>query len=352
MRTFARNAILLAAVALVLPACGSSSGSGQPAAAAPRPVSPYADPGIETFPDEGHNHVPVGTVVVYQTDPPTSGNHYPFPQAGGYYETPVDSGFLVHTMEHGGIIFYYNPATVTAPQKDAMKALAHDHLGLYRAVVCVPRNDPVYPLILTAWTHRLRLAVYDQSRIDAFFALFWAQGPEGTPDAPWIDPTLSHTTALSFYLSSYELRFTDVARPGSGSADSRTSTPGQALTLSVDLETSATSTLADTESFLIRDAASGAVLARADYDASTGLIAFSIAAVSFAPHAAAAGAFHTVTFTVDAAHNATWTLGATTTSPPVAFGTPTVRVRLSATYAAGAAAAPEFFFGNLIETTP
>jgi len=59
-----------------------------------------------------------------------------------------------------------------------------------------------------------------------------------------------------------------------------------------------------------------------------------------------------VTFTVDTAHNATWTLGATTTSPPVAFGTPTVRVRLSATYAAGSAAAPELFFGNLIETTP
>jgi len=347
------NGVLLIGLALILPACGSSnSGATRGNSAGSDSASTYPDPGIETFPDEGNTHVPVGTLVVYLTDPPTSGNHYPYPQAGGFYETPIEAGFLVHTMEHGGIIFYYNPATTTLPQKNVLKSLANDHLGLYKAVVCVPRDDATYPLILTAWTHRLRLAVYDQSRIDGFVALFWGQGPEGAPDTPWTDPTVSNTTATSFFLASYELRISDIARPGSASADSRTTVPAGAVTISVDLEASASSTLADTQSIQIRDAISDAILAHADYDASTSMITVSIAGVTFAPHGVTAGAFHTVTFTVNAGHDATWSLAGKTTSPPVAFGTPTLSVRLGAAFAGGTAAAPDFFFGNLLVTSP
>jgi len=44
--------------------------------------------------------------------------------------------------------------------------------------VVVPRNDATYPIILTAWTHRLRLTSYDAARIDGFLTLFIGQGPE------------------------------------------------------------------------------------------------------------------------------------------------------------------------------
>src|SRR5579859_1516467 len=100
---------MVLAVVLILPACGgggSSTGGGAGAFSA----GVYNDPGIQSFPDEGHTHVPVGTVIQYDTDPPTSGNHYPFPQQGGYYPNPILAGYLVHSMEHGGVIIYYNPA--------------------------------------------------------------------------------------------------------------------------------------------------------------------------------------------------------------------------------------------------
>ena len=164
--------------ALLLAACGSDNKSGVQSAA---PGVPPPDPEIETFPSEGSTHVPAGTQIVYNTDPPTSGSHYPEAQEGGYFETAIASGYLVHSMEHGAVIIYYNPATVTASQKDSLKALAATYPGFFGQVVCVPRDDPTYPIILTAWTHRLRLATYDQSRIDGFLALYRGNGPESAP---------------------------------------------------------------------------------------------------------------------------------------------------------------------------
>ena len=159
------------AVALILPACGGGpSGQKQQNAV-------FSDPDIETFPNEGQEHVPVGTVVVYGTDPPTSGPHYPDPQDGGFFDHEIASGYLVHSMEHGGVIIYYSPA-VTNDQKHELQHLAEAHRGTFDQVVCVPRNDPTYPIILTAWTHRLRLTEYDQARIDGFVTLFLGHGPE------------------------------------------------------------------------------------------------------------------------------------------------------------------------------
>jgi hypothetical protein len=173
-----RNRWLAAvAAALILPACGGGGHSGSSTTENAFP----SDKDIETFPNEGNTHVPVGTAIDYDTDPPTSGNHYPVPQDGGFFDHDIAAGYLVHSMEHGAVIIYYNPATVTPEQQDALKALAAAHPGSFAQIVCVPRNDPTYPIILTAWTHRLRLLTYDQTRIDNFIALFLGKGPEQAP---------------------------------------------------------------------------------------------------------------------------------------------------------------------------
>jgi hypothetical protein len=169
-------AILLAA--LVIPACDSGHSKDSAAGGTPVPGVEFSDPGIETFPDEGNQHVPVGTAVAYATDPPTSGPHYPDPQPGGFYTAEAASGFLVHAMEHGGVIIYYNSALLTTAQLSSLMDLGAAHPGTFAQVVVVPRNDPSYPIILTAWTHRLRLTAFDQNRIDGFLTLFLGKGPE------------------------------------------------------------------------------------------------------------------------------------------------------------------------------
>src|SRR5205823_2255485 len=150
----------IVAAALALPACGGGGGKGTNAAA---PVVQYSDKDIETFPNEGQEHVPVGTVIPYQTDPPTSGPHYPDPAPGGFYTHVIAAGFLVHSMEHGGVIIYYSKQ-VTKDQLDELRALAQQHPGLDAQVVVVPRDDNPYPISLTAWTHRPRLTPHDRSR--------------------------------------------------------------------------------------------------------------------------------------------------------------------------------------------
>lgn len=182
MRRMVAGVGVILAAALV-PACGgrpssdSSGGSGAPG------ETVFNDPGIETFPNEGQTHVPVGTVVAYQTDPPTSGNHYPDPQEGGFYSQPIAAGFLVHSLEHGAVEIYYNAAMLTDAELNRIRALAAAHPGTFAQVIAVPRNDAQYAVILTAWQHRLRLAAFDSVRIDGFMTLFLGHGPEHAPMA-------------------------------------------------------------------------------------------------------------------------------------------------------------------------
>ena len=177
MRGWSVRLAILGAAAMI-PACG---GGPQESASSSQALKPV-DPDIETFPDEGAGvHVPVGTNIVYPTDPPTCGPHYKeFVAEGGFYASEIPAPYLVHSLEHGGIVIYYSPA-VTQEQRDHLKSLTDQHPGRYSQIVAVPRDDATYPIILTAWTHRLRLLQYDAARIDAFIALYLGQGPEKEP---------------------------------------------------------------------------------------------------------------------------------------------------------------------------
>jgi len=167
-----RRWLAAVAAALILPACG-----GGPSA--DKVHSP--DPDIETFASEGQLHVPIGTVITYATDPPTSGPHYPAPQEGGFFDAEIAAAFLVHSLEHGAIVIYYHGDMLTTDQLDHLRRLARQNPGAFSQVICVPREDHTYPIILTAWTHRLRLTEYDKDRIDGFVSLFIGQGPEQEP---------------------------------------------------------------------------------------------------------------------------------------------------------------------------
>jgi hypothetical protein len=175
-RTYTRSRFLhgLGLVGFLLPlaltGCGSGGGDSDDS----------EDVGvIEEFPDEGRQHVDPSVNPVYKTDPPTSGPHYPQPTTPGFYTEAPRPGNLVHSLEHGNIVLYYNPATVSTADTEKLRTLTTQYPGLFEGLVVVPRSDPTYPLILTAWRHRLRLRTYDQAAIDNFLDLFRGRGPEG-----------------------------------------------------------------------------------------------------------------------------------------------------------------------------
>lgn len=124
--------------------------------------------------DSGREHVAVGTVVEYNSNPPTSGPHYADWTRAGIYEEPVEDGHLVHSLEHGYVIISYRDAGL----KEELSALAED-LGIKKLIV-IPRPALDVPLALTAWTHILKLEAIDEKQIRDFVNTFRNAGPERT----------------------------------------------------------------------------------------------------------------------------------------------------------------------------
>ncbi len=59
-------------------------------------------------------HVPEGTVITYDSNPPSSGPHYPVWANFQEYTAPLDEGYLVHSLEHGAVALLYK-CEATAP---------------------------------------------------------------------------------------------------------------------------------------------------------------------------------------------------------------------------------------------
>lgn len=135
---------------------------------------------VESFASDGRNHVPSDRDVQYAQDPPLSGTHYgDWVRAGFYNQTPP-LGNLVHSLEHGHVVVYYDPAAMTAADRRALEALAANHTSRWESVVVAPNpnENPAAPYVLTAWQVRLRLDEYDPERVDAFLDAFRGKGPE------------------------------------------------------------------------------------------------------------------------------------------------------------------------------
>jgi hypothetical protein len=123
------------------------------------------------LPDEGHTHVT--TPVKYHTNPPTSGNHNPVPQAdGAYLKTPPDTAF-VHSLEHGRMEIQYDPKLPESDQL-ALKGLYDTE---YAGALLFPNPKMPYAVAATTWTNMLGCKQYkDGITLDAirdFGRLTW-----------------------------------------------------------------------------------------------------------------------------------------------------------------------------------
>ncbi|MBI3126126.1 MAG: DUF3105 domain-containing protein [Candidatus Tectomicrobia bacterium] len=114
--------------------------------------------------------------MFYRTDPPTSGSHYPVATSPGFYESPQLPGNLVHALEHGSIVIYYDD-----PGREAMQRLrewASHYADPWAGLVVTPKPGLGRVVILTAWTKKLQLAEFDSKAAAAFIDRFRGRGPE------------------------------------------------------------------------------------------------------------------------------------------------------------------------------
>lgn len=128
------------------------------------------------FPDEGQRHVSSGATPEYDTDPPTSGPHYEVPAPTGFYEQPIPRETLVHNLEHGQIVIWYDP---DAPDivKSQIEVLSQQEP---QATVAVPYDADwdTDSLVLTAWRASQACRVPSQEAVDDFRRRFQGRAPE------------------------------------------------------------------------------------------------------------------------------------------------------------------------------
>ena len=196
------RAVLFATVAcfplttLAAGACGSSS-SDTPSSSdaairldAPIRVDAPCTVLIDAPPYQPGVHVPIGTHVDYNSNPPSSGAHYPVWAAFQEWPTPVQREYYVHDMEHGAVVLLYKcpdggdcPEIVDALRK-TRDALPDDPLcsGSGVRVRAVITKDPLLnvPIAAAAWGWIYTAECIDTNSLIQFAKDHYGQGPEVT----------------------------------------------------------------------------------------------------------------------------------------------------------------------------
>lgn len=143
--------------------------------------------GEQSYPMQGNIHIGNGQVspIAYNSIPPTSGPHYPNIVAWQLYTEPFRYEQLVHNLEDGGVIIYYQCASACPELVEELRAIAQPYMDAGRHVVVAP-NDPTIaladgakphgdmgaPIAVVAWRKILKLTQVDAQKIGQFIEAF------------------------------------------------------------------------------------------------------------------------------------------------------------------------------------
>ncbi len=135
----------------------------------------------ERIPIQGNQHIQPGTShPPYNSDPPTSGPHYPEPIPAGFYDAPQPDEAVVHNLEHGHVWITYDCSKLTDCEgtKQKLRALVASY-NQWKIVV-TPRQNKDAAIGLAAWGWLQKLNTYDEAAIRRFVDAWRNKGPEQT----------------------------------------------------------------------------------------------------------------------------------------------------------------------------
>ncbi len=125
----------------------------------------------------------------WNTDPPTSGPHYPNPAIFGAYDSPVQIAQAVHNLEHGGVFIFYGEDVPEETVSQLESFYNEDPTGLLLA----PKPDLGDEIALGAWVtpdprpgavgeggqgHLATCTTFDEKAFTTFRDDFRFKGPE------------------------------------------------------------------------------------------------------------------------------------------------------------------------------
>ncbi len=137
----------------------------------------------ESFASQGNTHIQQGSAspIDYNSTPPTSGPHYPGLAPWDIYDEPIRYEQVVHNMEDGGVIVYYQCEDGCPELRVQLSEVVRPYLDRGRHVLMMP-NDPNWTgfgsqsahrdmearIALTAWQRLDKFDEFDADRIRAF----------------------------------------------------------------------------------------------------------------------------------------------------------------------------------------
>lgn len=121
----------------------------------------------------GANHVRNPS---FNVNPPAGGNHLAASARGGVFTAAAapGDGLLVHSLEHGYVVVWHEPA-LTTEQKSQLEAFEARNDG---DVLVVERAGMATPVAATAWNQRLLCRQVEPDALDRFFEEYVGKGPE------------------------------------------------------------------------------------------------------------------------------------------------------------------------------
>jgi hypothetical protein len=128
--------------------------------------------------------------IKYDSNPPTEGKHFQVPAEDGAYDTAPDVKELVHVLEHGRIVIWFQKS-LPAKERAGLKALFDE--DSYQMVLTPDNTGMKYQVAASAWTrdpvpngtgHLLGCMKFSDATYDALRAFkdeYRGNGPEAIP---------------------------------------------------------------------------------------------------------------------------------------------------------------------------
>lgn len=165
---------------------GSNAGGGS--AGANADGSGECDARVVESPPTSALHVAECSALEYSTNPPSGGDHYGRWPAYASYDFALPAGNVVHALEHGAVVFWYNCPEGCSSEVAAVEAfiaqLPVDPVcagtGAERRTIVVPSPELEVRWAASAWGFALTASCFDQAVFEAFYTDHYGQGREDT----------------------------------------------------------------------------------------------------------------------------------------------------------------------------
>jgi hypothetical protein len=111
----------------------------------------------------------ISNPVCYTSNPPTSGPHAQSPMPFGVLANPAPKENLIHNMEHGGVVIWYN--TTNQQIIDQLKKITEQQMDRRRLVVLSAYSEMETDYVaVTGWTRldKFPISEFSEKRVNDF----------------------------------------------------------------------------------------------------------------------------------------------------------------------------------------